>query len=143
MYSYRQWLRANQRAEILTVIVKINIEKGSNFFAKPIEHTQQNSFERSCCSPLSSQIGIKRKLDSFGIHLPVRIPRRNNFETAIRLPYRSFALCFIFATSAASYLGTDVIDLRAIMSEMSGLPTSQSCFCAIAMNSRPCLFRHK
>ena len=120
-----------ERIRVMLSILYINIDKGSNFFAKPVEHAQQNSFERSSCSPLSNQIGIKRKLDSFWIHLPVRIPRRNNFVSAFRLPFRSFAPCFIFATSAASYLGTDVTDLRAIMSEMSLLPTSQSCFCAI------------
>ena len=69
----------------------INIDKGGNFFAKQFEHTQQNSFERSTCSPLCNQIRIKWNLDNFGTHLPVRIPRKNNFEPAFELPFRSFA----------------------------------------------------
>ena len=48
-----------------------------------------------------------------------------------------------FATAAASYLGADVTDLRAISSEMSPLPTSQRCFCATAMDSHRSLFSHK
>ena len=48
---------------------------------------------------------------------------------------------YFFATAAASYLSADVKDFRAIMSEMSPLPTSQRCFCATALNSHhsPCL----
>ena len=121
----------------------INIDKGGNFFAKQFEHTQQNSFERSTCSPLCNQIRIKWNLDNFGTHLPVRIPRKNNFEPAFELPFRSFARWSFSATAAASYLGADVTDLRAISSEMSPLPTSQRCFCATAMDSHRCLFSHK
>ena len=50
---------------------------------------------------------------------------------------------YFFATAAASYVGADVTDLRAITSEMSPLPTSQRCFCATAMDSHRSLFSHK
>ena len=50
---------------------------------------------------------------------------------------------YFFATAAASYLGADVTDLRAITSEMSPLPTSQRCFCATARDSHRSLFSHK
>ena len=48
-----------------------------------------------------------------------------------------------FPTVAASYLGADVTDLRAVTSEMSPLPTSQRYFCATAMDSYRSLFSHK
>lgn len=50
------------------------------------KHTLQNSFERSSSLPLCNEIPMERKLANFWIHLPVRIPRRNNFEPAFQLP---------------------------------------------------------
>ena len=128
-------------------ILYINIEKGCNFSAKQLENTQKNSFERSSCSPLCNQIRIKRKLDNFKFS-EYTYRSESQEETILRQHFGSLfvvLLCvfFFFTTSAASYLGTDFTDLSAIMSEMSPLPTSQSCFCAIAMNNHPCLFRHK
>ena len=57
-------------------------------------------------------------------------------ETILSQHFSSlFCSVYFFAPSAASYLGTDVTDLRAITSEMSPLPTSQRCFCVTAINS--------
>ena len=70
--------------------LKYNFDKGGSFFTKRYEHPARNRFELFSSSPFCNQNRNKRKLDNVRIRSPVRILRRNDFQTEFELFFRCF-----------------------------------------------------